>query len=352
MTMHKTTKSTYLLQALKKRIGTMSSGERFPSVRTLMKEYGVSQFSLTPAINRLEEEELIERIVGKGTFVSRDGNDKLFRLVFMQEDWAIDEFAFHSEIMIRRIAEERRYLYKKVVYQFHDGIYDELPFDHADAIIMAPCRRDFTAKQLDVLLNAPIPVIMFRVGFPHSSINFVNGDNVASGMMAANHFIDKGHRKLAILLAEPDGPTGHELLYGFTQYAASKGVKVTVIDCKTRYGEIAAHNAYSKMKEYCSSQPIDFSALFVSSDGSSLGVLKAIIDHGIKIPEDLQVMGFGGSPQVELFRPSLSTVETPIPRMVNAVYEIIDQCAAENKTHGCSRLIYPCVVERESTLKK
>jgi len=69
-------KSDRLYLQLRRRIAAMRDGEAFPTVRQLMAEYGVSQSTVTPAINLLKEKGLLEAYVGRGSFVCKQTEEK------------------------------------------------------------------------------------------------------------------------------------------------------------------------------------------------------------------------------------------------------------------------------------
>jgi DNA-binding LacI/PurR family transcriptional regulator len=344
----KQSKSEQLFELLKDKAGTMCDGERFPSVRELMQEYGISQYSVAPALNRLESQNLIRRVVGKGTFVRKDGEQKPLSLFYYLSDWP-DENGRQAEVLCRQYAEERQYDYHKVVFPYDQDIYDSLPLGQADAMIINPARADLSPKQLAVLEAAPIPVVLIRSSLTGQKINYVCGNNPVGGAMAANYFLEQGCDQLAILLSEPHGPTSQELLESFSHCAQSRQAQVRVVDCETQYGENSAIKAFETLNEWLTRHPLDFTGLFVTSASSALGALKALDEHNIRVPEDVSVVGFSDDPSAALFSPSLSVVAISSHEMVQAALDIIDQCLSEKKLHGFKQVVYPKIIERQSS---
>lgn len=343
-------KSDQLFQILKDRIERMSDGSRFPSVREIMREYNVSQFTVTPAMTRLEDKKLIRREVGKGTFVRKDGQQKPFTLYYFLPDWP-DNLSHSLEHLAMQEANARNYDYRRIIFDYRMDIYKDLPFGEADAIFINPANFNLSTSQLEILRSAPIPVII-KGTVPNLGLNYVGGDNFRAGSMAAEYFINQGHRKIAMLLSEPFGTTSHEMLQTYVACAERHGLEVIIIDCGTHYGEVSSLKAHNEMKKYLSENSLDFSALYVTSDSSSLGALKAFAEENISVPDDVCVMGYGGSPSAALFHPSLSSISIPRERLVAGYYELLDECLKTGNLHGNSRIVYPELIERTSTMLK
>jgi DNA-binding LacI/PurR family transcriptional regulator len=346
--MLKLAKSEQLFQLLKDRIGQMKDGERFPSVRQLMQEYNVSQFTVGPALDLLEERKLLIRKVGKGTFVRKNGEQKQYTVYYYMNDWNFDE-ASRTERICHKIAQERNYNYRRIIYHHSEDVYSQLPFGEADAIIINPSRSDLSQAQLNILKNAPIPIIMIRATLHQLGLNCVGGHNVVAGTMAAEYFLKNGHRKMAILLSEPFSYTSNEIFDGYSSRIKAEGGELTVIDCKTRFGENSQMKAFTELSRYLESNHADFTAMFVASDYSALGALRALSEFNINVPEQLSVLGFGGNISVALFKPSLSSIVIPLDKMADGAFDLIDQALKEKKLHGLTHIVYPEFIEREST---
>ena len=328
----------------------MSDGSRFPSVREIMKEYNVSQFTVTPAMTRLEDKKLVRREVGKGTFVRKDGEQKPFTLYYYLPDWP-DDLSRSLERLTMLEAEARNYDYRRVVHDYRKDIYADLPIGEADAIFINPANADMTPAQLENIRNAPIPIVL-KGTLPNLGINYVAGDNFRAGSMAAEYFINQGHRNIAILLSEPFGTTSQEMLQTYTACAEKEGFNVKIIDCETLHGELSSLKAYETLKKYLAGNPLDFSALYVTSDASSLGALKALAEAKISVPDDVCVIGYGGCPSAALFQPSLSSISVAREKLSSGYFEILDACLRTGQLHGHSKIVYPEIIERTSTMLK
>ena len=348
--MLKESKSEILFRQLQEKLVAMSSGDLFPSVRQLMKEYGVSQLVVKEALDKLTEHGLIDSRVGKGTFVKVEGRQRPLRILFYFPDWP--GYPQDIDIELREEARRRGYNFKKIIYDVNDDFYDRLAWAEADAILINPIRGDLSPEQLKILLQAPIPVVMVKSTLGGTGLNYICGNNTIAGMMAANYLIDLGHTELAFIQSEPVNKTFNELYDGFCHVAESRNAGVVRIDCDIHYGELSPVKTHDALCRYLQSQPVDFSAAFVLSDISALGVLKAFSDRGIKVPQQVGVLGFGGDQSAALYSPPLSSVAISRTEIARGAFELIDRCFASRCYLDHCITVYPQIVERESIGKK
>ena len=140
--MNKTSKSEQLYRLLAERASQLGDGARFPTLREIMSEYRVSQFTAAPALKRMQRNGLIASHVGRGSFVIRGATPKKgARILYLRPDWPS-----HSiEAMERGMTGEalsRGYCCEVVRYPVDADIYRQLPDFEADAVILDPIRFD------------------------------------------------------------------------------------------------------------------------------------------------------------------------------------------------------------------
>ena len=350
--MLKLSKSEELLQRLQARATAMHHGERFPSVRQLMKEYGVSQFTIDPAMAQLEASGIIRREVGRGTFVHLPDRVVPKKIAMLFPEWpsaAIQDMARMLETAIAR----RNWRCHKSFYDVTSDVFSTLDKIEADAIILDPPNPgEISPRQLEYLRRSRLPVVMVRSDIPMSRINCVCGNNSAAGIIAADYLMRKGHRRLGVLFSEPHVHTGVELIESFCHAARNHGAEITLIDCETPQGEDSTESAYETMKEWLPNHPLDFSALFVSSDETVLGAYKALAENGISVPDQLSVMGFGNASPSEFYHPGLTTIDTPREQMAEAALEIVQKNMEDPDFPGVNHKVYPAIIERKSVIDK
>ena len=148
-----------------------------------------------------------------------------------------------------------------------------------------------TDDEFDSLLSLGIPIT--TIGFTHEGCSSVCIDDVQGGRIAAQHLIDLGHRDIAQL----SGPRETAMKFdvsdnrtkGFTEVLNGAGVEFNP-DFDIR-GDYNIYTAELAMQSFLRRKKLP-SAIFCHSDEMAFGAIKAIRERGMRIPEDISVIGF------------------------------------------------------------
>ncbi len=173
---------------------------------------------------------------------------------------------------------------------------------------------------IDVLADDPAMIRLTKDNFPvvtlgHSYAEFcsVDVDNRASAAMATNHLLDQGHRSIGCITDYPRRPTRvNERLEGYKAALAAAGLPsepdlIADGNYSPESGLIAMHTLLARDKK--------LTAVFVASDVVAFGAVQAIQAHGLRIPEDIAVVGFDDVPLANYCTPPLTTVQMPAAEM-------------------------------------
>lgn len=319
-------KSDLIYDRLADRISMMADGDPFPSVRELMTEFEASQFSVLPAVKKLQKQGFLKSYIGRGSFVCRRAREQQAKLVLLTSDWPSYGNAEFDRLFLAE-AGRRNHRVRVVHYPFASDVYSMLDeIRGADAILLEPLRIDsFTAEQLRSILQAPAPVIVCRAEIPINGIRYVAGNAMMAGSVTANYLHSMGHRRIGILWTEPHNRTMRDLVDGFRTYARFNGLETELLDCATEYGENALDNTRAFLHRYLAEVPVlPFSALFVVSDETAVAALDALEAEGIRVPQELSVIGQGMIDIPGRYRGRLTSVGHPLETIVSRALEIID----------------------------
>lgn len=147
-------------------------------------------------------------------------------------------------------------------------------------------------EEVERFCQAKMPVVL--VDAYHPQISHVMIDDVAGGYQATKHLIDLGHRKIGyisdLLQASPFGfrPVA-DRYEGYRRALAEAGIAFRAD--YHRQGELSRHEAHRLAYELLS-QPDPPTAIFAYSDTQAVGVLRAAQEMGLKVPDDLSVIGY------------------------------------------------------------
>ncbi|MBW1805199.1 MAG: LacI family DNA-binding transcriptional regulator [Deltaproteobacteria bacterium] len=152
----------------------------------------------------------------------------------------------------------------------------------------------------------PIVSVLRRV-YNCDDLDYVIVDNIKGGYLATEHLIRLGHKRIGIIKGPTKNSTAIERFQGTTQAFKNYGLAVTddlILegDYFKTSGYIATNAFLNMPKQKCPT------SIFVSNDDMALGALEAIMDMGLKVPEDIALVGFNDVETASLPSIALTTV--------------------------------------------
>ena len=205
----------------------------------------------------------------------------------------------------------------------------------------------FSAAQLHAFRRRKIPVaVIDPLNPPPGDVVSVGATNWAGGKAATEHLLQLGHSRIAFLGGPETAECNQARLHGYMAALMAKDVKVN--PAYILAGSFRSEHGARGLTELLSlTEPP--TAIFAASDSIALGVLGEARKVGLRVPEDLSLVGFDGTYQAEESVPPLTSVSQPLPEMGRAALravlrqlhgEALDSQRVELATH---------LVVREST---
>jgi LacI family transcriptional regulator len=177
---------------------------------------------------------------------------------------------------------------------------------HIDGVILGGLRAN--EEQLQLLSDEGFPVVLWG-RIPESPLPFVDVDNVNAAQMAVEHLIALGHRRIACITNAPlRYPESAGRLRGYQ--AALGANNLPYDDSLVISGDYQERSGYEAMRTLLALDAPP-TAVFVASDVVALGALSAARAAGIRVPDDLAVVGFDDIQLAQYLVPSLTTVRVP-----------------------------------------
>ncbi len=210
-------------------------------------------------------------------------------------------------------------------------IMDIMQSSLADGIVVMSSRLD--VDTVDQLREFETPFVL--VGHPPSKENagiiWVDADNQLATRQAIEHLISLGHKKIAYVGGDPKTLTTRERQQAYEDAMKAAGLQVNEkwID----YGyfdEPGGYTAVQRMKILGEDKP---TAFYAANDLMAIGVIRALTELGLRVPEDISVMGTNNSYISQHTSPPLTTIEVPYAEIgKKAVELLITQITKMNKT--------------------
>jgi DNA-binding LacI/PurR family transcriptional regulator len=229
-----------------------------------------------------------------------------------------------------------------------------------DGALVYSCDPHSTA--LGWLMRRQLPLVLVDQA-PVPGLTSVNVDDQMGARAAAQHVVDLGHRQVAIVttgydgafgvLAEPKSATvahtERQRILGWTGPLEEAGITPMVVRSPhADPAEIGYASAQTLLAH--KSRP---TAVLCFSDAIAAGVIRAIEDAGLRVPDDVSVVGFDDNPITRSSRPSLTTVRQDVTAKGRAAMAALTRAIEQAKTRPAARgrhIVFPTeLVVRDST---
>ena len=211
-------------------------------------------------------------------------------------------------------------------------------------------------KPLVDIEHEQIPTVLIGQEMHFGSISSVMVDNEVGGYIALRHLYELGHRDIAIVRGPVQLPDSNKRWAGMVRFAREVKLKLRaewIVDLP----DISDPNA--GFEEGCRAigkllkSRKGFTAIVAFDDLTALGVIRALHQVGLRVPEDCSVIGFDDVPNASFTSPTLTTISqqmTDMGRMAaKRVLQGIDAFNTETTRPGEHWLTTPEVIVREST---
>jgi len=175
-----------------------------------------------------------------------------------------------------------------------------------------------TPTVVDVNYGAPVVAVDPHTG--PSELPTIDSDNLRGARLATEHLLDLGHTRIAMLTGRPDLQSAQlrERGYRDALAAAHAGIDEDLIRLGAYDAAISAKSARELLT--ADQRP---TAIFAANDISAIATLAVAAELGLRVPEDLSVVGFDNIPESALGRPPLTTVDQPIREMGRRAIELL-----------------------------
>jgi len=189
-----------------------------------------------------------------------------------------------------------------------------------------------------------VPLVVFH---RHLRACAVDADTRAAANGVARHLLALGHKRLAVLSLGLDTQSQRERVEGFQSVVAEVlGSPPKHVAAPGRERTVAAYHPSTRMLAAPeSSRP---TAIFATQDQLAVGVIRAAYELGLRVPEDLAVVGFGDAEFAPYTIPSLSSVHLPIEEMAAEAAGIMLDLIEQRVSDLVYRLLPTHLVIRES----
>jgi DNA-binding LacI/PurR family transcriptional regulator len=345
--------------------GHYAPGARLPSEPQLVKQFGVSRPTVGRALLDLQNDGLIERRAGSGTYVRASapttaasstrqlgllipglGNTEIFELICGELAslarvheysllWGGSTHPRHDTDASLEHAEElcRHFIERKV-----SGVFFA-PYE------LLPEKESANRRLAETLRQAGIPVVLLDrdlQSFPNrSDFDLVGLDNVAGGYLLAEHLIKLGCRRIYFVARPHSAPTVDARIAGVREALVRHRLETDL-----RWLRVGDPEDVKFVRLLTAGKQAD--AFICANDHTAAQLLRALEPLGVKVPRDVRVVGFDDAKYATLVSPALTTIHQPCRDIAVIALRVMLERIAEPALPARSLALTPRLVLRES----
>jgi DNA-binding LacI/PurR family transcriptional regulator len=341
-------------EAIKESIerGELKPGEPLPGRLELCRLFGANRLTVDRAIAELVREGWVVAVKGKGTFVAtpqeRSRQQTVLTFAVVWSHYGIHENNIYWGPLLRGISHEAgevgaRLLFREVPPDFYADLFHEVRAD--GLIVLAPLVEDELI--LRQLRDRHIPFVATSSAYGDERLPCVDTDNFAGVKAALEHLWQLGHRNIAMInldLKQTDLLRRWEAfqkLMGDAGYRLDPRWALLFPDRRLGVRE-------EVVRQWLDSVPLP-TAMFVADYETTLVVLKVLRERGIKVPEQLSVVGFDDPASAAFLDPPLTTVRQPVEQLGRRAVQKLTDALRKGVMPEGTELLAPELIVRRST---
>ena len=223
------------------------------------------------------------------------------------------------------------------------GYFDSLLAKRVGGIVMNSVAALSHAQQ-DQLWAAGVPIVLLNRSSVYRRFSSVLGDNLEGGEIAGNYLIDLGHTKVGHITGPLDHGNLTDRAKGFLKVFRERGLP----EPEVIRGEHTFAGGYESANRLLAPDR-KITAIFAGNDVLAFGCIRAAIEKGIRIPDDLSIIGFDNVEMSQITNPPLTTIDQPKYEIGKAAIEmLLNMMAKDGSREPEHRMIGVRLIERQS----
>ena len=202
------------------------------------------------------------------------------------------------------------------------------------------------ATQVQPLREVGVPLVAVDVAGAHLGVPSVDNDDRGGVVSAIDYLVGLGHRRIAFLNGPLDSPFDREALAGYLAACDRHGLLIEPRLLRTSHYSVASGRAAMAEVLAGGAPP---TAVFAVDDESAAGAMQAIHDAGLRVPDDVSVVGMDDVPLAAALQPALTTVRIDMEELGRRGAEMLLRIVAGESPEPSHVVLPTTLVVREST---
>ena len=336
--------------------------DRFLTEKQLCTIHGVSRQTVRQAMMKLESENIISRVRGSGTFVtaraaaaSESQPATAKKSIGVISTYFSDYIFPHIVTGIESVLGDVGYTMQLSIT--HNQVLEEtqalesMLSSGVCGLIVEPSKSALPNPNIALyqkIKESGIPLVFFNAKYPWASFPYASMDDVAAGRKVTDFLFECGHKNIAGIFALDD-IQGHKRYSGFMESCLSHNVKGS--EKNVFWFATADKNSIFK---YAKDKFLDMFSSTTSvvcyNDMMAINLLRFCKENGIKVPEDLSVVGIDDSRYATICEVPLTSVHHPHKKLGNAAAKMLVGMIERGDTVCEDEIFEPELIVRDSVI--
>ncbi|MCL6626128.1 MAG: GntR family transcriptional regulator, partial [Alicyclobacillus shizuokensis] len=305
--------------------GRFQPGDQLPTEIELAEEFRVSRHTIRQAISSLASAGLISRVQGRGTFVTQPHASRSSvptRMVGVLTTY-INDYIFPSIIRgIESVLSEAGY--SVLLFSTSNDFARErdalrrILETHVDGLIVEPTKSAVANPNLDLylqILERNIPMVMLHASYLELCTPTIRIDDTGAAQTITQHLMELGHTRIGGLF-KSDDVQGKFRMRGFLKALKAQGLLpvsrfIAMYETETRHEVVAA----LAQRIFAAAPDTRPEAVVCYNDEVAFELVTALGQHGLRVPEDVSIVGFDDAPLASVGEVPLTTMTHPKTEM-------------------------------------
>jgi DNA-binding LacI/PurR family transcriptional regulator len=204
----------------------------------------------------------------------------------------------------------------------------------------------------------PLPAVVISGHRRVEGLSNVVIDHDRAARLALTHLNELGHRRIALFRGQPGSSDTEDRARAIFKASAALGIEIPPEltlqlsgeeEDETFSPDAAYQEGYAFARKLLARR-VDFTALFAFDDASAIGAIRALLDAGLRVPEDVSVVGFDDIQNAAYHNPRLTTVRQPLREMGRiAARVVLERIHAPERSKDVFVVVDPELIVRDST---
>ncbi len=238
-------------------------------------------------------------------------------------------------------------------YFFLTGIHRHDPqmLESYSRLLLQRGVEGFITVDLNLPHSLPLPTVALAGHRHHKGVTNIVLDHRRAAWIALQHLTELGHRQIAFMRGNPASADAVDRWQGICEVANEMGLEIDPdLTVQIESTESSPELGYPYTQRLLARKK-PFTALFAYNDLSAIGAIRALHEAGLRVPQDVSVVGFDDIESAAFHNPALTTVRQPMREMGEVAARTLLERIEGNENYPDEIAIQPELVVRESTAK-